>query len=48
MKLNNKQKSILYVSVVLIVLLALYADAFIQDRNINFIETVNNKEVDIY
>lgn len=47
MKLSNKQKSILYVSIVLIVLLALYAEAFIKDRNINFIETVNT-QVDIY
>lgn len=47
MKLNNKQKSILYVGVILIILLALYADAFIKDRNINFIETVN-KQIDIY
>ncbi len=48
MKLTNKQKSILYVCVVLIVLLSLYANAFIKERNIDFVETVNEGEINIY
>lgn len=48
MKLTNKQKSILYVCVVLIVLLSLYANAFIKERNIEFIQTVNDEEISIY
>lgn len=48
MRLSNKQKSILYVGTVLIILFSLYANSFIKERNFNMTETINNKEIRIY
>ena len=47
MNLSLKQKTILYISIVLFIITALYVTAFLKDRNNFEIEAIT-QEVDIY